>query len=538
MKKYIIVACAFNLIACDSVLEKGPQTSISPQTFWKTEADFKMAANALYNGLGNNHGEFVDLQSDDYYGRSANSVSAGTLEPSNTDKVWEDAYTAIRRANDIIENTEASDVDEMVKNRYIAEAKFFRAYQYAELVKRFGDVPLVLKKLDLSSSELYEAKTSRDVIVQHVVEDLQWAADHLPAKQDLSKVDEGRITRGAALAVLGRVSLYEGTLRKYHEKGDAQSLLQLAKSVSKSVIEENEYALYSDFYAQFKQENEGNSETILRVFYGETLAGRPSPRSRGLLMDINMAPTKALAESFLCKDGLPIVYSPLFKGYEAINSEFVDRDPRMAHTIWEPLTPHENAELIPLLTHTRTGYYPKKPGDITALTVTYIYTDYIVMRYAEVLLNYAEACYELDGSISDADLDLSINKLRTRVGMLKLTNIFITEQKGKGYSMSMLEEIRRERRVELAGEGYRYDDIIRWKLAENVLPNTILGTKFHQKIYPATVVGTDVFLNGEGFIVTENDEKRSFKDPKNYLFPLPLRELSLNNKLTPNTGWE
>ena len=538
MKKYIIIACAINLIACDSVLEKGPQTSISPATFWKTEADFKMATNALYNKLDNNHGDKVDLQADDYYGRSVNSVSAGTLEPSNTDNVWTDAYKEIYKANDIIESAEVSELDETIKSRYVAEALFFRAYQYAELIKRFGGVPLVLKKLDISSPELYEAKTSRDIIVQQIVEDLQWAADHLPAKQKLSDVGEGRITRGAALAVLARVSLYEGTYRKYHKKGDAQPLLQLAKTASKTVIVENEYALYSDFYAQFMQENEGNSETILRVFYSETLATRSAPRTRGFMLDIEMTPTKALAESFLCLDGLPIEYSPSFEGYKTINSEFINRDPRMSQTIWEPLTPHENpTPLIPMLSHTRTGYYPKKPGDVTAFTVTFCYTDYIVMRYAEVLLNYAEACYELGGSISDADLNLSINKLRARVGMPNLTNTFITEQKGKGYSMSMLGEIRRERRVELAGEGYRYDDLIRWKLAENVLLNEILGTKFQKEHYPNTIVGKDVFLDDEGFIRSESDSHRSFVSPKNYSFPLPLRELSLNDKLL-NPEWD
>ena len=540
MKKYILICgLAAALFSCDDVLNKYPQTSISTNNFWKTEDDFKMAANALYNDLANNHGETVDLQGDDYYGRSVNEVSAGTLVASNTDDVWTKAYTNIRKANDIIENAEVSEVAASVKDRYVAEARFFRAYQYAELFKRFGNVPLILKTLDINSPELYEAAAPRADVVAQIIEDLEWAAGKLPKKQALTASDEGRITRGAALALLGRVALYEGTFNKYHSKGDSQQLLSKAQSAAKTVIEEGEFSLYPDFLGQFKEENEGNEETILRTFYKETISSGSAPRTRGLIVDANMAPTQFLAHSFLCTDGLPIEYSPLYKGDDDITTEFENRDPRMAHTIWEPLTTFENnAPLVPQLTKARTGYWPKKPGDVTALEKTFCYTDYILMRYAEVLLVYAEATYELNGSISNADLDLSINKLRARVGMPSLTNEFINAQKAKGYDMDMLDEIRRERRVELAGEGYRYDDIIRWKIAEKVLPVTIKGAKFYQSYYPNVVAGKDVQLDEEGYIIVEKSEARTFDPAKNYLFPLPLRELSLNDKLIQNPNWD
>lgn len=539
MKKYIIlsslVAC---IMSCDDVLNKYPQTEISTKNFWQTEADFKMAANALYNSLENNHQSDIDLQSDDYYGRSVNDISAGTLVASNTDDVWTDAYTAVRKANDIIENAEVSEVEVTVKECYAAEARFFRAYQYAKLIKRFGDVPLIVHTLDMSSPELYEGATQRSLVVEKIIEDLEWASDKLPRKQDLASTNEGRITRGAALALLSRVALYEGTFRKYHNKGDFQELLSLAKSTAAIVITEGEFSLYPDFLEVFKEKNEGNAETILRTFYKETITSF-APRTRALILDANIAPTKNLADAFLCMDGLPIEYSPLFEGYGDISTEFMNRDPRMSYTIWEPLTPYENnAPLIPELFRARTGYWPKKPGDIMALEKTFVYTDYIIMRYAEVLLNYAEATFELEGSISDTDLNMSINKLRERVGMKSLTNAFISEQTAKGYSMNMLDEIRRERRVELAGEGYRYDDIIRWKVAENVLPREIKGVKFQQSYYENVVPGKDVQIDKEGFIIVEKSEARTFEPSKNYLFPLPLRELSLNNKLTQNPGWD
>lgn len=539
MKKYVFICGLIaSVMSCDDVLNKIPQTEISTENFWKTEADFNMAANALYTSMENNHKETLDLQSDDYYGRSVNDISAGTLVASNTDEVWTNAYKAIRKANDIIENAELSGVEATVKNRYVAEARFFRAYQYAELVKRFGDIPLILQTLDIASPELYAKSTARQIIVDKIIEDLQWASEVLPKKQKLAAADEGRITRGGAFALLSRVALYEGTLRKYHNKGDYKPMLELAKSAAHTVITEGEYTLFPDFMGLFKEVNEGNAETILRTFYKETVTG-VAPRTRGLTLDANMTPTKNLADAFLCKDGLPIEYSPLFRKYDDIASEFIDRDPRMAYTIWEPLTPFENnAPLIPELFRARTGYWPKKPGDLTALEKTFVYTDYILMRYAEVLLNYAEAVFELDGHISDADLDLSINKLRKRVGMVSLTNAFVNEQKNKGYTIDMLEEIRRERRVELAGEGYRYDDIIRWKLAEKVLPKDIKGTKFQQKYYQNVVPGKDINVDKDGFIIVEKSDTRTFDPLKNYLFPFPLRELSLNKNLIQNPGWD
>lgn len=535
--RFLLVSLIFALTGCDSILDKYPQTDISSENFWKTEDDFKLAANSLYNSIDNNHGETIDLQSDDYYGKTVNSISAGTYVSPNTDDVWSNAYSTIRKSNDLIENSYSSIVEPKIKSRYVAEARFFRAYQYFELIKKFGDVPLVLKTLDISSPELYQDRTDRSIVVDSIIFDLKFSIDNLPQKKDLSETEQGRITRGAALSLLSRIALNEGTFRKFHNRGEYKDLLKIAKESAFTVIQEKEYSLFNDFLGIFKEENEGNSETILRKFYKETVTD-PAPRTRGIILDAIMTPTKSLVDAFLCKDGLPIEYSPIFKGYGDITTEFIDRDSRLTYTVWEPLTPFENnAPMIPELYRTRTGYWPKKPGDVTSLEKTFVYTDYILMRYAEVLLNYAEASFELDDYISDQDLDISINELRRRVDMPSLTNAFIENAVAKGYAMNMRDEIRRERRVELAGEGYRYSDIIRWKIAENILPNSIRGAKFQENRYPGVVIGKDVILDDEGFIIVENSKARTFENPKNYLFPLPLRELSLNPKLIQNQGW-
>ncbi len=177
--------------------------------------------------------------------------------------------------------------------------------------------------------------------------------------------------------------------------------------------------------------------------YKENVTG-VSPLGRGLIVDVGLQPTLYLANAFLSKDGMPIEHSPLFKGYGTLSSEFEDRDPRMSASIWRPGTDFGGTPLLPDLKTSSTGYFVKKPGDPKALTETFIYTDQILMRSAEVLLNYAEATYELNGSISDVELDDSINKLRQRVGMPNLTNAFVNGANPVGVKLDMKEEIRRE----------------------------------------------------------------------------------------------
>ncbi|SHE74968.1 Starch-binding associating with outer membrane [Arenibacter palladensis] len=531
--KYIYsltLAVIFLFCSCDKVLDKTPLDTISSNVFWLSENDFKLAANDLYGDI--DLSTTTDVNSIDYYNGS--TVSNGTLQPSNTDgNIWANAYTRIRRANDLIENAATSAVDEPVKNRYVAEARFFRAFYHALLVKRYGDVPYV--DMTLEFSDVLLPKDSRETVVNKIISDLNFAADNLPKKSELNSADEGRITKGVALGYLSRVALYEGTWAKFHNSGgDANNLLTVARDAALQVINDGEYEVFqAPLEELFFNENQDNVEVMLSIRYDETQTG-VSPRGRGHLIDALQDPTKYLVDSYLCTDGLPIDRSTLFQGYTSLESEFKNRDPRMKAAIWEPGTMFDGQPLVPDLTRTATGYWPKKPGDPLAQIVTFIYTDVILMRYAEVLLNYAEAVYELENAISDSDLDISINQLRSRTGvsMPSLTNAFAAAN-----SLDMRGEIRRERRVELAGEGFRYDDIIRWKTAENDLPKAVLGALFQQSAYPELTPGTDVMINSDGFIQAEVESARSFETPKNYLFPLPLRELQLNPNLQQNPGW-
>jgi len=206
----------------------------------------------------------------------------------------------------------------------------------------------------------------------------------------------------------------------------------------------------------------------------------------------------------------------------------------MAQTLWRPYDPDYQVQPQPFVpsfaANTTTGYMFKK----YAADISPSYCHDMLMRYAEVLLIYAEAAFELEGAISDEDLDVSINPLRRRFAgdedcLPNLTNAFVGDN-----GLDMREEIRRERRVELAGECFRYDDLIRWKTAENELPQDILGTMLDGDVYP----NVQKPLTPDGFIILQNASTRTFNKDRDYLFPLPLLELSLNENLVQNPNWE
>lgn len=260
--------------------------------------------------------------------------------------------------------------------------------------------------------------------------------------------------------------------------------------------------------------------------------------------------TRKFANMYLCSDGLPIEYSDKFKGYDKIDSEFDNRDNRMrytlcrphgnfwnnikSHTTWDSKKDEAGAAFKDLLPTTGTGYNNQKWCAERQVADKNEGYDFPVIRYAEVLLNYAEAVYERDGFISNDDLNISLNLVRCRVNqkMPKLSNELIAEHPG----MDMRTEIRRERTIELFHEGFRLDDLKRWKTAETEMPMDLLGvkwkgTEYEKKVWPKCPYSP----NADGCIIIESGRKWS---DKNYLFPLPKDQLQLNPQLKQNPGWE
>lgn len=534
--KYICIMLVIACSGCSDFLERDPLTTLSPNNFWKTENDLRLALNSLYEDMNISYSQ--DNRSADTFGGSANSTSSGTLTPSNTDAVWGDCYKRIRISNDFLENYKKADVTEEVKNRYAGEARFFRAYNYYQQVTRFGDVPVVTKTLDLESPELMNPRDDKAKVWELIFADLEFAATHIPPKSQL-RTDIGRITQGAAYAFWARAALYAGTHYKFHGGGDDKTYLKMARNAAKAVMDSKEYRLYPDYRKLFLTEGEDSEEHILSYRYSED-AKKMNNKPRLIIYDFDCEPTKYVADNFLCKDGLPIEKSACKVDYLPLGTEFENRDPRMALTLWKPGDDYSGAPFVPnLYNQTKTGYIFKKYGVESAFTYdpSVMYVDDILIRYAEVLLIYAEATYEMNEEISDEDLNLSINLLRDRFAghpnqLPHLTNAFVRQN-----GLDMRDEIRRERRAELSGEGFRYDDIIRWKIAEKELPRAILGIKFDAEAYPNMIPGKDVILDKNGFIMVQSKESRTFDVNKDYLFPLPLKQLALNPNLKQNPGW-
>lgn len=539
MKKYIyIFTCslaALILGGCVSFLEKEPLTTLSSNSFWNTENDLRLALNNQYKEM--NHDWNLDNWSVDCFADVGNDVSSGTYTVPNTDDKWIKPYKQIRISNEFLENYEKASITEDLKKRYAGEARFFRAYYYYRLITRFGDVILTTNTMDIDSPELYAERTPKEDILKLMMEDLDFAETHIPLKNDM-KNDVGRITKGAVQAFMARVCLYYGTWYKFRgEETLAQGYLQKAKEAAKRCMDSKQYSLYSDYRNLFLTPGEDSEEHIFSYRYDE-VSNTYNPRIRSVIIDFRQEPTKFIADAFLCKDGLPIEKSSYKVEYLPLGKEFEDRDPRMALTLWKPGDSFKGKPFVPNLTNqTRTGYMFKKYGDEASMEQMSSRIDEILIRYAEVLLTYAEASYELNNQISDADLDISINVLRNRFAndpnkLPPLTNTFV-----KQHGLDMREEIRRERRVELVTESLRYDDLIRWKTAEIELPQEILGAKFDQLAYPDMIPGKDVNLNKEGFLIVQIGKSRMFDAQKDYLFPLPLREITLNPNLKQNPNW-
>ncbi len=561
---YILFALALVFGACEKDLDLAPEDVITESSFFKSANDFKLFATQLYDGLPRPSHD--DRRTDIAYNEGGNDISRGTLIAPQNDGFWNGSFETIRACNLLLEKAEiATDDLKPSIEVYKGEALFFRAMAYYRLFKNYGGVPVFTKTLSTDSEELQGARNTRTETIDQIIADLDQAISLLPDNVTGSNV--GRLTKMAAQAYKARVALFEGTWRKYHGGDDANSLLDMAISASNSVISSNKYQLFDrrdvlgdeSYRLFFTLDSDGltnpvgltktaNTETILAKRYDKDILGSHwfAP-----LADVReMNPTKAMMDQFLCTDGLPIDKSTVFMGYDSIHFEYQNRDPRMSTMMYIPehrYWAHFFAEWWRVWGEPETnGFIYMEDGDDWGGRTATGYngrkftqeierprgSDYPVIRLAEVYLIYAEATYEKNGSINDADLNKSINKLRQRVGMPDLTNAFVSTN-----SLSMKDEIRRERTVELCYEGFRYDDIRRWKIAEDILPEPIKGVKWTGTQWETDPrYSSNVFTkDADGFIIVEDN--RSFDPTKHYLLPLPERQIILNPSLEQNPGW-
>ncbi|SFS85319.1 Starch-binding associating with outer membrane [Zhouia amylolytica] len=547
--KNIIIALLVLVItsACTKDLELYPKDQVSDGSFWNNPRDFELAANAFYGNLPG----FAyprDTESEITFGQGPNQLSNGTYLAPDESGLWNGAYASIRGINYLLLQSENYPEPNEI-GRWVGEAYFFRAFNYFNLLTNYGGVPIVTKVLDTDSEELVAPRNSRDEVADLIIDDLQNAIDRLPNQSDIPSNELGKVSKEAAQAFLSRVALFEGTWAKFHGGNKANERLTVAAQAAKAVIDGGQFNLFEEFGTEesyrklFIEAGEDCNEVILSRRYVLDINGTHNA-TRWLEQNI-MNPTRSLVDDYLCTDGLPISSSPLFMGYDSMASEFENRDPRLKQTVLKPgveyiganatLTTYEKPRLEGALT--RTGYTNYKfLGETEESWAGRAEYDNIVFRLGEVLLNYAEAKFELDGAISDADLNISINKLRDRVGMPHLTNAHVMTN-----GLSMQNEIRRERKIELACEGFRFNDLMRWKIAEDELPKAIKGIKFvgteYESVFPEITPGVNFEVDAEGYIIAELASNRFFDDSKHYLRPLPKVQINLNPNLEQNPGW-
>ncbi|WP_353125234.1 RagB/SusD family nutrient uptake outer membrane protein [Parapedobacter pyrenivorans] len=554
MKRYTATfmhAIAFVLIAssCQDI-NLSPKDNIDDRSFWRTPTDYMKAVNQLYSRT--EAFDVKDADSDIAYELNPNSTSNGTANAPNGDPDWTDRFADLRDCNKIIEKSTSYAGDASEIARYVAEARFFRAYNHWRLMRKFNDVPIITKVLATDSPELYAAREPQASVEDFILSELEAAAANLPKQSELGSDELGRVTQGAALALKARVALFAGTWAKYHQhRSDHAQLLDQAIDAAQRVAVSNEYRLYEgsgneSYRRLFIDEGEDAAEAIFSSRFAKDI--RMHSTAHSVFWGWRGTPTKKLADLYLSKTtGLPIDRpNSGFQGYEKIADEFANRDPRMTQTFLMPGTVFLNAQhgrdsCVAAFTtrpETRTGYKLWKfMGETRGGNNDDTY-DYHIIRYPEVLLIWAEAAFEKDEAISDELLANTINVVRSRMGveMPPLTNAFVNSN-----GLDMRTEIRRERTVELAFEGFRRDDLRRWKTAETELKAPLKGIKYQGTQYEALQVlndGNPGLFDAEGFLIVEPASARLFETPKHYYFPVPLDETYLNPNLLPNNpGW-
>lgn len=573
----IKVACVGMMtMAMTSCLDFSPEAQMNDDTVWNSASNFQLFANQFYTYTHDfqsgdpyqyavSDGPHSDTRSDLMAEANVNVYSQGTNTVPEKDNNYTKLYQHIYYTNLLLKNA-ASFGDQKSIAVPVAEARFFRAYCYFELVQLYGNVILLTEPVDIDSPKMNAVRDDRGLVIDQCIQDLQDAVNGLPDTPS----EAGRLSKDAANAFLSRVALFEGTWQKFHNGGaDATenservtSLLNTAKTAAKAVMEAGHYKLFyneklgteSYRYMFILEDAQCNPAGLTTKDNTEYILARRHRLEDGIGLNITKAyltnavyPTRKLANMYVCQDGLPIDKSAQFKGYDLATSEFQNRDNRMLTTlaqrgtkVWDNTAEHcrtawddsDLARAKEVGATANSGYQTHKWAVERQVADRYESMDFPVIRYAEVLLNFAEAVYELQGRISDSDLDKSVNLVRQRSNpkMVKLSNALVDNN-----GLSMREEIRRERTVEFVFEGFRIDDLKRWATAPVEMPQTLLGVKWKGTQFESLWANQSRQVNADGCIILYDNRQW---DDKLYLYPLPSDQLQLNPNVGQNPGWE
>jgi hypothetical protein len=590
-------------------LEQLPEATASRDAVFSSEKGLELYANSFYRMLPSaNNIHTADAMSD--YGARRDAprfIRPGAYSPNVTDNTsasawdlvalgmspdndWNWGWRALRNINYFIANNTDNRVPEDVRKHYMGLARFFRAFFYFEKVKRYGDVPWISRPLDVDDPELFDARDPRTLVMDSVLADIDYAAQNIKTTNDASRT---MISKWVAYAFKARICLFEGTFRKYHTNlsltGTADAWLTNAAVTAKKIMDESGYKLY---------EGAGVAQSYRRIFTSaapvtdEIMLAAVSDAGLSILHAANWYYTSATTgvrfnfirtfiNTYLNIDGTPFTSKP---GYETMEfkDEVKGRDRRLEQTIrmgdYKRISGSTLVPAPPVFSYSFTGYMPIKWSLDDAIYDTRDLNNNAVsiFRYAEVLLNYAEAKAEL-GTLDDADWAKTIGALRKRAGITgglttrpTVVDTYMQSKYFPDISNPVILEIRRERGIELTMEGFRFYDIVRWKrgplmemewngiyvpaldLPMDLNSDGILDVAFY-KTLPAnrpagvTYINVSPTVSGQpnsqrlkndnsGEVTWLSNIARKWED-KNYLYPIPEPAKTTNPKLGQNPGW-
>lgn len=586
--RYIFILLTTVLfIGCD--LEELPEATTTKGPIFGSESGLILYTNSFYSMLNGKNLHRADAMSD-YLARKDTPafITEGNYSAQvSTGWSWSD----LRNINYFIQNCNDPKVPVAVRKNYLGIAKFFRAWFYFDKVKRFGDVPWIGKPLDVSDTDLLtKGRDSRVMVMDSVLADLDYASLNITSNSEATR---SLVTKYVAYAFKARVALHEGTFRKYHKslglEASAAGLLNQAAVAAKKVIDEGGYKLY---------DGAGVDKSYRQVFINPTPIGTEVMLSAVCDLALNnlndgnwywtsgtygdkASFIRTFINTYLKADGTPYTNDPAYKTM-LFKDEVKGRDRRLAQTIRVgDYKRTNNGALVaspPLFSYTFTGYMPIKwtlddmyydTRDLNINSVT-------IFRYAEVLLAYAEAKAEL-GTLTDADWALSIGALRKRAGITggltskpTVVDNYLKTNYFPEISDPVLLEVRRERGIELCLEGFRFDDIVRWRKGElmkmewngmyvpslntplDLNEDGVLDVAFYKTTSPTKVSGVTYveitptiagkpnsqLISGDtsGELTWLNNVPRVWLD-KHYYYPIPTGDIITNPNLKQNPGW-
>ena len=586
--KSIIFSILGSLFIYGCNLEEFPEATTTKGPIFGSESGLILYTNSFYNILNGKNLHRADAISDYLCRKDSPAFITPGNYSAEVSSGW--SWSDLRNINYFIANCNDPKLSVSIRNNYLGIARFFRAWFYFEKVKRFGNVPWIGKPLDVSDKELlFKSQDSRKLIIDSIIADLNFASENITSKSENTR---SLITKYVAYAFLARVCLYEGTYRKYHTQlgltSTSNALLEQAATAAKKVMDEGGYKLY---------DGAGIDKSYRQVFINpapistEVMLSAVCDLALNNLNDANWYWTsgtygdkanfiRSFINTYLKIDGTPYTNDPAYKTM-LFKDEVKGRDKRLQQTIRAGDYKRINNGILeaapPLFSYTFTGYQPIKwtLDDMYYDTRDLNINSVSIFRFAEVLLNFAEAKAEL-GTITDAEWAATVGLLRKRAGITggisskpTVVDPYLKSTYFPELNDATLLEIRRERGIELCLEGFRFDDLMRWRkgnllemewngmyvpsldtpldLNEDGKLDVAFFKKLPTKVAGVTYVEVSPLISGKpnsqllknsdnGELTWLNNIVRKFEE-KHYLYPIPAGDMITNPNLKQNPGW-